>query len=325
MVDCGVERISKMQPKMASNEGENMSKASLLRKNLASSGMLIAPGAYDAIGAKLIEQAGFPLVYMTGAGTSASLGYPDYGLLTLTEMAENAGVLARSVNVPVISDADTGYGNELNMIRTVREFESRGVAGIHIEDQVMPKRCGHLDNKEIEPLEKYVSKIRAAVEARIDPHFFIIARTDSRASMGFDEAIRRGNAALHAGADMVFVEAPQSIEEVRAIPERIKGPCLLNVVQGGKTPEINLQEAQQMGFKVAILPGVLLRAAVNVFDQVLETVKRDHVVPAFLNTSTPHQNFRRFGADEWDELRRCYATDSQAANQSEGQLGAKIN
>lgn len=290
-----------------------MSKAKILRNQLAASDMLIAPGAYDAIGAKLIEQAGFPLVYMTGAGTSASLGYPDYGLLTMSEMVEKAGILARAVQVPVICDADTGYGNELNMIRTVREFESRGVAGIHIEDQVMPKRCGHLDNKEIEPLEKYVSKLRAAVDARQDPDFLIIARTDSRASLGFEEAIRRGNAALEAGADLIFIEAPQTMEEVQAIPRLVNGPCLLNVVQGGKTPEINLKDAQSMGFKVAILPGILLRAAVNIFDQVLDSVKKEHIVPAFLNNATPHQNFRRFGADQWDELRRCYASDSQSA------------
>lgn len=177
----------------------------------------------------------------------------------------------------------------------------------------MPKRCGHLDNKEIEPLEKYTSKIRAAVDARSDPDFLIIARTDSRASMGLDEAIRRGNAALKAGADMVFVEAPQTLEEVMAVPKRIDGPCLLNVVQGGKTPVLNLKDAQRMGYKIAILPGMLLRAAVGVFDQVLAAVKADHAVPAHLNTSSPHQNFRRFGADEWDELRRCYATDSEPA------------
>jgi 2-methylisocitrate lyase-like PEP mutase family enzyme len=199
------------------------------------------------------------------------------------------------------------------MIRTVREFESRGVAGIHIEDQVMPKRCGHLDNKEIEPLEKYVSKLRAAVDARQDPDFLIIARTDSRASLGFEEAIRRGNAALEAGADLIFIEAPQTMEEVQAIPRLINGPCLLNVVQGGKTPEINLKDAQSMGFKVSILPGILLRAAVNIFDQVLDSVKKEHTVPAFLNNATPHQNFRRFGADQWDELRRCYASESQSA------------
>mgnify|MGYP000346598232 CR=1 FL=1 len=193
-----------------------------LRALLKQPGMLIAPGAYDGITARIIEQAGFPLVYMTGAGTSASLGFPDYGLVTMSEMVENAGILARSVKLPVISDADTGYGNELNVTRTVREFESRYVAGIHIEDQVAPKRCGHLDGKEIEPLDKYVSKIRAAVAARRDPDFLIIARTDCRASMGFEEAIRRANASLEAGADMVFVEAPQMpLYDEKAVQERL--------------------------------------------------------------------------------------------------------
>jgi len=286
-----------------------MSNAKQLRRQLESDELVIAPGAYDAIGAKLIEQAGFGLVYMTGAGTSASLGYPDYGLLTMSEMAENAGMMSRSVSIPLISDADTGYGNELNTIRTVREFESRGVAGIHIEDQVSPKRCGHLENKEIEPLDKFLSKIEAAVHARRDPDFLIIARTDSRASLGFEEAIRRGNAALKAGADMIFVEAPQSIEEIIAIPKKINGPCLLNVVQGGKTPNINLQDAQRMGFKIAILPGLLLRAAICAFDEALASVRQHHMVPDALAHTTPHQNFRRFGADEWDELRHRYSKD----------------
>jgi 2-methylisocitrate lyase-like PEP mutase family enzyme len=250
---------------------------------------------------------------MTGAGTSASLGYPDYGLLTLTEMVDKANILARSVKVPVICDADTAYGNELNAIRTVREFESRGVAGIHIEDQVSPKRCGHLDNKEIEPLERYLSKIRAAVEARRDPDFLIIARTDSRASMGFEEAIHRANAALRVGADMAFVEAPQTLAEIAEVPRRVQGPCMLNIVQGGKTPPIDLGEAERLGYKLAILPGMLLRAAVQVFDQTLEAVKTDHRVPEHLNRFTPHQNFKRFGADEWDALRARYATDSAPA------------
>jgi 2-methylisocitrate lyase-like PEP mutase family enzyme len=282
-----------------------------LRALLKQHGMLIAPGAYDGITSKIIEQAGFPLVYMTGAGTSASLGYPDYGLVTMTEMVENAAMLARSVNVPVISDADTGYGNELNVTRTVREFEARMVAGIHIEDQVSPKRCGHLDGKEIEPIERYISKIRAAAAARRDPDFLIIARTDSRASMGFDEAIKRANASLEAGADMVFVEAPQTLEEVAAVPKLVNGPCMLNVVQGGKTPVIHLQEAEIMGYKIAILPGVLLRTAVQAFDAALKVVKETHLVSPALNTSSPHQTFRRFGADEWDDIRAQYATDEK--------------
>ncbi len=288
-----------------------MKRATALRKQLSAPGMLIAPGAYDGITAKLIEQAGFPLVYMTGAGTSASLGYPDYGLVTMTEMVANAEIITRAISIPLISDADTGYGNELNVTRTVREFESRDLAGIHIEDQVSPKRCGHLDNKEIETLDKFLSKIRAAVAARANPDFLIIARTDSRASLGFDEAIRRGNAALEAGADMIFIEAPQTMEEVRAIPKKIHGPCLLNVVQGGKTPVIRLKDAEEMGYKIAILPGLLLRAAVQAFDQALDSVKTHHVAPDYLNNTSPQQNFRRFGADEWDAIRSKFALEDK--------------
>jgi 2-methylisocitrate lyase-like PEP mutase family enzyme len=186
-----------------------MGKARELRELLRQDGILTAPGAYDCITARVIEQAGFSAVYMTGAGTAAALGYPDYGLVTMSEMAENAERIAAAVKVPVIADADTGYGNELNVVRTVREFEQRGVAGIHIEDQGFPKKCGHLENKTIVPLEEYISKIRAAVEAKHDRDFLIIARTDARTVLGFEEAIRRANASLDAGADMAFVEAPE--------------------------------------------------------------------------------------------------------------------
>ena len=186
-----------------------MSRASKLRALLKQDGMIVAPGAYDCITARTIAQAGFSAVYMTGAGTAATLGYPDYGLVTMSEMADNAGRIAAAVDVPVIADADTGYGNELNATRTIREYERRGVAGLHIEDQGFPKKCGHLDNKVIVPLDEYLAKVRAAVAARTDPDFLIIARTDSRAVLGLEEAIRRANAALQAGADMAFVEAPQ--------------------------------------------------------------------------------------------------------------------
>ena len=218
-------------------------------------GLTIAPGAYDCITARTIAQAGFNAVYMTGAGTAATLGYPDYGLVTMSEMADNAGRIAASVDVPVIADADTGYGNELNATRTVREYERRGVAGLHIEDQGFPKKCGHLDNKVIVPRDEYLAKIRAAVAARHDPDFLIIARTDSRAVLGFEEAIARANAAIAAGADMAFVEAPQTLEEVAAVPRLVQGPCLLNVVWRGKTPEVAFDDAQRMGYKLAIVPG----------------------------------------------------------------------
>ena len=198
-----------------------MSNAGGLRALLRGEAMVIAPGAYDGLTAKLVAQAGFPAVYMTGAGTSVSHGYPDFGLLTMSEMVENAARIVRSVDVPVIADADTGYGNELNVFRTVQEYERRGVAAIHIEDQVSPKKCGHLDDKEIVSREDYVAKIRAAVAAKRDADFMIIARTDARAVAGLDEAIARANAALAAGADMAFVEAPQTMEELAAVPKRV--------------------------------------------------------------------------------------------------------
>ena len=224
---------------------DRMTQAASFRSLLRRDGMVVAPGAYDCITAKLIEQAGFAAVYMTGAGTAAMLGYPDFGLVTMSEMVANAGRIAAAVALPVIADADTGYGNELNVLRTVREFERAGVAGIHIEDQEFPKKCGHLEGKQIIPREDYIAKIRAAAAARRERDFMIIARTDSRAVAGFDEAVGRANAALSAGADMAFVEAPQTEEEVAAVPRLVNGPCLLNVVRGGKTPDLDLREAER--------------------------------------------------------------------------------
>jgi 2-methylisocitrate lyase-like PEP mutase family enzyme len=279
-----------------------------LRALLREDGMVIAPGAYDCISARVIAQAGFPAVYMTGAGTAAMLGYPDFGLVTMSEMAENAGRLAAAVSVPVIADADTGYGNELNVTRTVREYEKRGVAGLHIEDQGFPKKCGHLDDKTVIPLEEYLAKIRAAAAARSNPDFLLIARTDSRAVIGFEEAVTRMNAALKAGADMAFLEAPQTPEEVAAVPRLVKGPCLLNVVSGGKTPVLDLAEAQQLGFKLAILPGLLFQTAVSAFDAVLAEVKATRRHPDM--KVSLKEKFRRMGSDEWDALRTRFRNDA---------------
>ena len=270
--------------------------------------MITAPGAYDCITARLVEQAGFPAVYMTGAGTAATLGYPDYGLVTMSEMTANAGRLAAATTLPVIADADTGYGNELNVVRTVREYERRGVAGIHIEDQGFPKRCGHLEDKVVIPLSDYLAKIRAAASAKRDPDFLLIARTDSRAVLGFEEAIRRANAALEAGADMAFVEAPQTREEVAAIPRLVGGPCLLNVVWRGKTPDISLDDAQSMGYKVAILPALLFTAVIGVCDAMLEELRRTRRHPVPAADLTPAEAFRRLGAEEWDPLRTRFRT-----------------
>jgi 2-methylisocitrate lyase-like PEP mutase family enzyme len=279
-----------------------MSRGRQFRDLLRRGGLTIAPGAYDCITARSIVQAGFGAVYMTGAGTAATLGYPDYGLVTMSEMADNAGRIAAAVDVPVIADADTGYGNELNATRTVREYERRGVAGLHIEDQGFPKKCGHLDNKVIVSLEEYLAKIRAAVAARRDPDFLIIARTDSRAVLGIDEAIRRANAALAVGADMAFVEAPQTVEEVAAVPRLVNGPCLLNVVWRGKTPEVAFGEAERMGYRVAIVPGLLFKAVMGVCDAMLSELRSTDRHPVPIHSMTVREAFRRVGADEWDAV-----------------------
>jgi 2-methylisocitrate lyase-like PEP mutase family enzyme len=280
-----------------------MTPAATLRALLRDGPIVVAPGAYDALTARLIAQAGFSAAYMTGAGTAAGLGYPDFGLLTMTEMAENAGRIASSSGLPVIADADTGFGNELNMFRTMQEYERRGVAGLHIEDQVFPKKCGHLDGKELVPLADFLAKIRAAVAARRDPDFLIIARTDARAVVGMEEAVHRCNAALAAGADMAFLEAAQSVEELAAIPRLVRGPCLLNMVWGGKTPLVEIPQAEAMGYRMVILPGLLFKNVIGVCDQALREVRETgrHPTPgAGLNV---REVFDRVGASEWDALR----------------------
>ena len=282
-----------------------MTPARHLRSHLEGGGLLAAPGAYDGITARLVAQAGYDAVYMTGAGVSAAHGYPDYGLLTLGEMAEAAGVLAQSVAIPVIADADSGYGNELNATRTVREYEMRGVAAIHIEDQVAPKRCGHLDGKEVIGREEFAAKIAAAAAARRGPDFVLIARTDARAVAGLDEAVARANLALASGADMAFVEAPQSIEEIAAIPRLVRGPCLLNIVPGGRTPDLPLKTVAEMGFRVAILPGLLLATVLDACDAALAKLHDTGASPPSAGGPSIREQFRRFGADEWDALRRA--------------------
>jgi 2-methylisocitrate lyase-like PEP mutase family enzyme len=285
-----------------------MTRASRLRELLNRDGMAVAPGAYDCITAKLIAQAGFDAVYMTGAGTAATLGFPDFGLVTMSEMVANARHIVAAVDTPVIADADTGYGNELNVFRTIREYETSGVAGIHLEDQGFPKKCGHLDDKTIVPREDWLAKIRAAVAARREPDFVVIARTDARAVAGFDEAVARANAALAAGADMAFVEAPQTVAEVAAVPRLVRGPCLLNVVYGGKTPLLDLGEAAAMGYKLAIVPGLLLQSVIGVCDETLAELKATRRHPEPPGKMTLRQMFGRVGAGEWDARRTLFRT-----------------
>jgi 2-methylisocitrate lyase-like PEP mutase family enzyme len=283
-----------------------------LAEMIHSGPMVVAPGAYDCITARLIEQAGFPAVYMTGAGTSAAHGLPDYGLVTMSEMVDNARRITGCISVPLVSDSDTGYGNELNAYRTVQEFERAGVAAIHIEDQVFPKKCGHLDDKELVSLEDYSAKIRAAAAARRSKDFLIIARTDARASAGFDEAVRRANAAAEAGADLIFLEAPQTLEEVAKVPQVVKAPCLLNMVLKGKTPHVNLKDAERMGYRLTILPGMLISSIIGLCDKMLAEVKATGELAQPYSQTGPGGIFARFDAAAWDERRTAYRTPAPA-------------
>jgi len=250
--------------------------AARLRALLDSGQTIVAPGAFDSLSARLVEEAGFPAVYMTGFGTSAALiGRPDVGLLTMTEMAGNAGRIAACVDIPVIADADTGYGNPLNVIRTVGAYEAAGIAGIHIEDQVAPKKCGHLEGKQVIPADEMAQKIRAAVEARTQPEFVIIARTDARATEGLERALQRGRMYREAGADVLFIEAltteAEAEEAVRAFPGV---PLLFNWAEGGKTPPISLDRLQAMGYRIVIFPLSTLLAATGAMRRILLQIAR---------------------------------------------------
>ena len=240
-----------------------MSTASRLRKLLSGDELIVAPGVFDGISAALVGTLGFAAAYMTGAGVCASAqGLPDIGLLTLTEMAERASVLAGLLEIPLIADADTGYGSPINVVRTVREYERAGVAAIQLEDQVFPKRCGHLAGKDVIGVDQFGLALQAAVEARRDPDTVIIARTDARAPLGIEEAISRANRYASLGADVIFVEAPQSLEEIEQIAAEVDAPLLLNVVPGGRTPEIAHARLVELGYRIAIHPGVALAAVV---------------------------------------------------------------
>ena len=240
--------------------------SSRLRTMLNAGPTLFVPGCFNAMSARVLEHAGFPVIYMSGYGTSLSLtGLPDAGLVTMTEVIINARYIAQAVNIPVIADADNGYGNAINVIRTVREFIGAGVAGIHLEDQVSPKRCGHVAGRLVVPIEEAVGKMRAADATRkeLDPDFLLIARTDARGASGgsLDEAIRRANALLAAGADLAFIEGPTSVEEVRRICTEFKGRVFYNMT--GVSPRYTLEEMKALGIAVTIAPGALMRVSLT--------------------------------------------------------------
>jgi len=232
-----------------------MKTAKKLRELIERPGILMAPGAYDAFSAKLIESVGFDAIYMTGFGTAAStLGYPDIGLLTMTDMVTNVKRLADAVAIPVIADADTGYGNHLNVVRTVEEYEKAGCAALQIEDQISPKRCGHMEGHKLVPVDEMVAKIRAAVKARTDTDMVIIARTDAISAECFEEAISRANIYREEGADVLFVEAPRDEDQLERIPKLVKGPVLVNIAP--KTPYLHIKRYEDMGYALAIYPAI---------------------------------------------------------------------
>ncbi len=273
-------------------------------------GPVLLPGCYDALGARLIERAGFDAVYMTGFGTAASLlGRPDVGLLGSAEMIDNARRIAGAVAIPLLADADTGYGNPINVIHTVQSFERAGVAAIHLEDQVTPKRCGHMEGKEVVPAAEFAAKIRAAVDARRSADFVIVARTDARAPLGLDEARRRADAAVEAGADVLFIEALQSPEEVALVTEEYASsvPLLYNWVEGGKSPSLTYDELAELGFALIIMPITTLLAATGAMVSTLAEVRKQGT-PVTVESDLP--SFSAFtdiiGLAEINELQHRY-------------------
>jgi 2,3-dimethylmalate lyase len=246
-----------------------------LRQLLAGPGYVIAPGAYDTLTARLVQLAGFEAVYLTGGGYSRANGYPDVGLLTMTEVVQWIARTVDTVEIPVIADMDSGYGNAVNVVRSVREYEKTGVAAFHLEDQISPKKCGHYEGKQLVTKAEMVGKIKAAVDTRRDADMVIIARTDARAVEGLQAALDRMNAYLEAGADVGFVEAPQNAQELAAIPQAIAKPAMANIFEGGKTPPLPRRELEAMGYRIGIYPSQTHRAAIAAAKEVLAVLKRD--------------------------------------------------
>ncbi len=291
-----------------------------LRALLESGQTIVAPGAFDPLSARLVEEAGFLAVYMTGFGTSAALiGRPDVGLLTMTEMAGNAGRIADCVDVPVIADADTGYGNPLNVIRTVAAYEAAGVAGIHIEDQVAPKKCGHMEGKLVIPAEEMAEKVRAAVEARAQPDFVIIARTDARAVEGLAAALERGRRYRDAGADVLFIEALTSEAEAEAAVRALPGvPLLFNWAEGGKTPPISLERVRELGYRI-IFPISTLLAATAAMRRILQEIARAGTPAGAMSELPTFAEFVDFiGLPQVREAEQRYAVKASAPGPGSG-------
>ena len=280
------------------------------RRLLEEPGIIMAPGAYDCLTAKLIEMAEFPAVYMTGAGTSvARLGYPDLALATMTEMLDNASQIASIVEIPVIADADTGYGGILNVRRTIRQYERSGVAALHLEDQEFPKRCGHLDDKRVIPTDDMVQKIQAAVDARTDDDFTIIVRTDAIAVTGWEDAMDRCGQYVEAGADVLFVEALRTPEQIEQAGRELNVPLLYNYVETGKSPLLPASELERYGFKIVIYPASGLLSAMHAVRETLATLKQQGTTSHLLENMDSLQDcFEAVGLTEMLEEDARFAT-----------------
>ena len=286
-----------------------MRTSTTLRRMLEGPEIVVLPGAYDALSARLAERAGFAAMFTTGFGFSAAaLGQPDFGLLTMSETMERVRHIVDAVSVPVVADMDTGYGNPLNTRRTVRECVTSGAAGIILEDQQWPKKCGHFEGKKVIPAEDHVAKLRAAVDARGDDDLVIIARTDARAPLGLDEAIRRGRLYRDAGADVVFVEAPQSVEELRAVKAAIPdAPLFANMVEGGKTPLLTYRELQDLGYKMVVFPLSALLAATKAIEAVYAELFATKTTAGVADRLTPFHEFEKIvGVPELRALEERY-------------------
>ncbi|SDD48888.1 isocitrate lyase/PEP mutase family protein [Sporomusa acidovorans] len=269
-----------------------MKKTTQLRQLLSRKQILIAPGAHDALTAKIIAKVGFEAIYFTGYGQAAShLGMPDVGLLTMTEMAERVRNFVHSVDIPVIADGDTGFGNAVTLMRTVSMYEENGAAAIQLEDQVAPKKCGHMTGRQVIPSEEMVGKIKAAVAARRDPDFVILARTDARTTLGIEEAIRRGKAYEEAGADVLFIESPENIEEMKSITSSFQVPVLANMVEGGRTPLLNTSELEKIGYNLVIYPTASTYVTAQAMFNLMNELKDKGTTQEFIDKMIPFSQF----------------------------------
>ena len=285
-----------------------------LRKMLNEPGIIVAPGAYDCLTAKIIEREGFPAVYMTGAGTSVSrLGMPDLGLASVSEMVANAGAIADTVDVPLIADADTGYGGTLNVRRTIRQYESAGVAGVHIEDQESPKRCGHLDDKRVVSTEEMVRRLRAAVDARTDDDFVIIARTDALAVTDWDDTMARCEAYLEAGADVLFVEALRTAEQAEQVVRTFDVPMLYNFIETGKSPRLSASQLEEMGYKIVIFPVSAFTMVGEMVTRLMRELKERGTTERMIDSMVELEEcFEMVGLHEMLSIDAAYAEDAAA-------------